>query len=141
MNSPSNLAASQELNGADVFILNGESLTKRANDKKNAKDWKWKWKMPLHEAKVSGADEERTIQRVHQERQMNIDAAIVRTMKARGKMKKQILVMAVVQDLKRLFNCQANYVTERILALCNDDANGEGACLKALPDDEYQYQA
>jgi len=117
----------------DVISLNVKGLAK-------VKQLKNRYQMPLLEAKVAGKEQADLLQRIQRERVMNIDAQIVRIMKARQRMKISLLVMQVVDDLRHLFPVMASFVTQRVKQLA-DGAYDEGPILKLVADDEYEYLA
>jgi len=121
----------KDVSGSDVFILNPKLAKAKP---------KTKYSMEMLEAKVDGQEQQRILAKLQQERVMNIDAQIVRIMKARQRMKRGPLVMQVVEELKYLFPVQVPFVNGRIQVLA-EGAYDEGQILKPLGDDEYEYQA
>jgi len=85
------------------------------------------------------ADErKRVVEDVEKDRKHNIDAAIVRTMKARKVLGHQPLVVEVVQQLSKMFQPEMRLIKKQIESLIDREylARGEGA-----KSNEYKYLA
>jgi hypothetical protein len=119
---------SSKVHNEDVLSLNKEGLDKLVKKKK----LKRRYGKPMVSMKIDGADEAELLKQIQRDRVMTMDACIVKIMKARSEMKRSQLVMAVCEELNKLFRADPKFVKTRIEKL-TDPEHEEGQILK--PDD------